>query len=608
MEAARYALKRTFGFSDFRPNQEEIVRGIVSGRDVFAVMPTGGGKSLCYQLPAKLLSGVTVVISPLISLMKDQVDAAEANGIEAACLNSAMTLGGRRQTYRRLERGRLELLYLAPERLVLGDFLEDLASSRVSLFAIDEAHCVSQWGHDFRPDYLALGQIKERLPQIPMAAFTATATAQVQRDVIERLGLVDPLVVRASFDRPNLFLEVKRKGKVVEQLLDFIAGKPGQSGIVYRTTRRSVEATARELSRRGINALPYHAGLSPDERRANQEAFKQDEVQVVVATIAFGMGIDKPNVRFVVHADLPKNLEGYYQEIGRAGRDGEPSHCLLLFSRADRQKIMYFLSDMQSTERNAALDSLETMIGYAASASCRRRQILDYFGEDLEADNCGNCDVCTSDVKTVNASTDARILLSAVARTNQRFGVKHVVGIVVGGRTRQILDLGHDRLPTYGRGRDKKRSYWERVIDELIAQGALEQIGGRYPVLAFTEEGLEVLRGGREFFMPEGALEKKASGGKKERKTRKAARKSPSPVVDEDLYDRLRELRMRLAKRRHVAPYVIFHNRTLAELCERRPETMEELAEISGIGENKLRKYGKILLDELNEYEHKNKG
>ncbi len=597
MEAARYTLKRTFGFSEFRPNQEQIVRGIMSGRDIFAVMPTGGGKSLCYQLPAKLLSGVTVVISPLISLMKDQVDAAEANGIEAACLNSSMTLGARRQTYRRLERGRLELLYLAPERLVLGDFLEDLGARQLSLFAVDEAHCVSQWGHDFRPDYLALRQIKEHFPEVPMAAFTATATSEVQADVVERLGLIDPLVVRASFDRPNLFLEVKRKSNVAGQLLDFIADKPGQSGIVYRTTRKSVESTASELRKHGIDALPYHAGLAADQRRANQEAFKQDEVQVVVATIAFGMGIDKPNVRFVVHADLPKNLEGYYQEIGRAGRDGEASHCLLLFSRADRQKIMYFLSDMESQERDTALDNLETMIGYAAAADCRRKQILSYFGEDLNADNCGNCDICTSDVPRVNASADARILLSAVARSGQRFGVKHIVGIVVGGRTRQILDMGHDSLPTYGLGKGKKRAYWERVIDELITQGALEQLGGQYPVLAFTEEGVEILKSQRDFFMPEDAAEEKASRGKERGK--RTARKAPSPVVDEKLYDRLRKLRTRLAKKRHVAPYVIFHNRTLAELCEHRPTTMQELAEISGIGQAKLKKYGKLLLKEI---------
>jgi ATP-dependent DNA helicase RecQ len=602
MEAARYELKKTFGFTEFRPNQENIVRGITSGRDVFAVMPTGGGKSLCYQLPAKLLPGVTVVISPLISLMKDQVDAAEANGIEAACLNSSMTLGARRQTYKRLELGRLELLYLAPERLVLGDFLGELGRSQVALFAIDEAHCVSQWGHDFRPDYLALRQIKEHFPQVPMAAFTATATSQVQNDVIERLGLVDPLVVRASFDRPNLFLEVKRKENVGEQLRSFISKRPGQSGIVYRTTRKSVEATAADLRAHGIDARPYHAGLSFEERRSNQEAFKQDALQVVVATIAFGMGIDKPNVRFVIHADLPKNIEGYYQEIGRAGRDGESSHCLLLFSRADRQKIMYFFNDMEHEERNTALDNLETMIGYAASATCRRKQILSYFGEDLDADNCGNCDACLSDVKQVNASTDARVLLSAVARSGQRFGVKHVVGIVVGGRTRQILDLGHDQLPTYGMGKGKKRAYWERMVDELIAQGALEQVGGNYPVLAFTADGVEILKSQREFFMPAPAVEEK-SATRKSSSSRSS--RLPSAVVDEALYERLRSLRTRLAKSRRVAPYVIFHNRTLAEICETRPTSLTELANVAGIGDNKLKQYGKLLLEELENHERR---
>jgi ATP-dependent DNA helicase RecQ len=595
-------LSGVFGFREFRPNQEGIVRAVLDGRDVFAVMPTGGGKSLCYQLPARMRDGTAVVISPLISLMKDQVDAARANGLAAEFLNSTLAPPERRRVRDELARGAVELLYLAPERLALGGFLEELSDVPLSLFAVDEAHCISEWGHDFRPDYLGLSEIKRLFPRVPLAAFTATATPRVQAEVIDRLGLRSPFVVRASFNRPNLFLEVRRKEKVREQLLEFLGRRPGESGIVYRTTRKSVEATAAFLESAGVDARPYHAGLPDEQRRATQEAFKSDKLDVVVATIAFGMGIDKPNVRFVVHADLPRNVEGYYQEIGRAGRDGEAAHCLLLFSRADASRLLYFIDEIENPrERRAALDKLERMVEYAANPVCRRREILAYFGEEFPEEDCAGCDVCAGEYRRVRATDDARVLLSAIVRTGQRFGAKHVIEVVAGADTKRIRDFGHDRLKIFGAGGDKSRRHWGRVLDELLSRGALRQAGGRYPTLALTPEGAALLRGETEFQM----LERKRPG-------RPAAPGPATPVngrevrpaqSDADcnprLYERLRALRLRLADERGVAAFVILHNRTLREICRKLPTGRTQLAAITGIGEAKLERYGDVLLEEV---------
>ena len=388
-------LRTVFGFQTFRPDQESIVRNILSSRDVFAVMPTGGGKSLCYQLPAALMHGTVVVISPLISLMKDQVDAAVENGMQAAFMNSSMDADEVAEVYRMLKYSKIKLLYIAPERFAMPHFIERLKTASISLFAIDEAHCISEWGHDFRPDYLNLSRIPEMFPEVPVAAFTATATQKVQEDIIARLGLRRPHIVRASFNRPNLFYEVKPKSKVDAQILEFLRERPAESGIIYRTTRDSVMLTADFLKSKGIAALPYHAGLSAAERSRNQESFNKDEVQVMVATIAFGMGIDKSNVRFVIHADLPKNIDGYYQETGRAGRDGEPARCVLFFSRGDIPKIRYFINGItDDRERFIAIEKLNQTVGYASHNVCRRKQLLGFYGEDYSADNCGACDIC----------------------------------------------------------------------------------------------------------------------------------------------------------------------------------------------------------------------
>lgn len=490
-------LRTTFGFKEFRRHQKSIIKAILEQRDVFAVMPTGGGKSLCYQLPALLMSGTCIVISPLISLMQDQVKAAKDLGIKAEFLNSSVARSDAARIIREARAGRLNLLYLAPERMAIDGQLEFLAEINVALFAVDEAHCVSEWGHDFRPDYLNLRELTHKFPDVPLAAFTATATSQVQAEIIKKLGLRHPFAIRASFDRPNLFYRVVNKERRVErQIVSILKDRPPGPAIIYRTTRDSVEKTAAYLVGNGINALPYHAGLDAATRGEYQEKFNRDDVSVIVATIAFGMGIDKSNIRFVMHGDLPKNIESYYQETGRAGRDGAPAECVLFFRPADAAKILFFISQMQDErERRNADNKLRRMSGFASRYECRRRQLLDYFGEEYHRGNCGNCDVCTGSADFEDATTEARILLSAVARTGQRFGIGHVVDVVIGADTQRMRRLGHDQLKTYGRGRDKSKKYWRRLAHELITAGKLIRTSDRYPVLNISATGKDLLYG-----------------------------------------------------------------------------------------------------------------
>jgi len=597
------ALRRVFGFDSFRAEQEGIVRTILGGRDVFAVMPTGGGKSLCYQLPAHLLPGTCVVISPLISLMKDQVDAATATGLSAEFLNSSLSGPQRSAVIGRLAAGELDLLYVAPERFAMDSFLSRLAGAKLCLFAIDEAHCISEWGHDFRPDYLSLSRIVERFGDVPVAAFTATATARVQRDIIERLHLRDPLTVRASFDRPNLFYRVTRKDSLNRQVLSFLRKRPGEGGIVYRTTRNNVEATAEFLTNHGVQAVPYHAGLGAEVRKANQEAFNRDEVQVVVATIAFGMGIDKSNVRFVLHGDLPKNMEGYYQETGRAGRDGEPATCVLYFAPGDIPKIRYFLDQIaDDDERSIALRKLREMVRYATANACRRRQLLGYFGEEYARDNCGACDVCSGDVARTDATREAQILLSAIVRTGQRFGAGHVVDVVTGADTQKIRDFGHDGVKTYGAGKGKPKRVWRRIADDLLAQGCLALGDSRLPILKVTPKGFDVLFGRRTFETLQ--QREPAPAGRK----RKAARKANEGPIehDVDLFDALRGLRKRLAAEQNVPPYVVFSDRTLREMARDLPTTETQMHDIHGIGSVKLARYGNDFLEAIRKHTGEN--
>ncbi len=593
-------LRSVFGFESFRPNQEAIIASILGKKDVFAVMPTGGGKSLCYQLPALLMEGTAVVISPLISLMKDQVDAARENGIAALFMNSSLDQQEMADAYRKLKADQVKLLYIAPERFALPQFIDTLKSIRLSLFAIDEAHCISEWGHDFRPDYLSLSAIPTVFPSVPVAAFTATATEKVQNDIIQKIGLRAPHLVRASFNRPNLFYQVESKSDTHQQLLEFLGEHEGESGIIYRTTRDAVETTAAFLAANGIKALPYHAGLSAEKREKNQEAFNKDEAPVIVATIAFGMGIDKSNVRFVVHADLPKHIEAYYQETGRAGRDGEPAHCRLYFSRGDIPKIRYFIDRIADDhERTIAMEKLNQTIRFASHNVCRRKQLLSFFGEVYPEDNCNACDICTGSREQVDITVDAQIVMSAIARINERFGIGHVIDIVTGADTKRIKDLGHDSIKTFGAGKDKDKNHWRFIVNELLAQEHIRQDGDRYPVLKLTPKGTVVLKGSELVF---GLKREEKKTPDRKRKSADAAGK-----FDVALFDRLRAVRKRLAEDNHVPPYIVFSDKTLHEMSRRFPVTASELRQISGVGDVKLERYGEDFIKEIQGYAEKHR-
>jgi len=638
-------LKSIFGFTSFLPDQEDIIRNILDKRDVFAVLPTGGGKSLCYQLPAKMLGGTAVVISPLISLMKDQVDAVQENGIEAAYFNSSLGSGEKSEVYRGLRNGALDLLYIAPERFVMPHFIEEIKGLSISLFAIDEAHCISEWGHDFRPDYLSLEGITALFPHTPVAAFTATATPQVQDDIIAKLGLRSPFMVRASFNRPNLFYRVEAKKKVEQQVLDYILAHAGDSGIVYRTTRDSVVKTADFLERNGVHALPYHAGMRSEDRKRNQDAFNRDEVEVMVATIAFGMGIDKSNVRFVIHGDLPKNIEGYYQETGRAGRDGEKADCVLYFGRGDIPKLKYFIDKITDTgQRETATEKLYTMVRYASHNVCRRRYLLEYFGESYPEQNCGACDVCAGEADKIDITREARILLSAMLQTGQRFGIRYMVDFVIGVDTSRIRERGHNTLEVFGAGSIHDRQYWHFLVNELLMQEVIRREGEEYPVLKLTRRGMEILHGERRIAALKGMeIKTKRQGGKigVSRFGRDAySRASPSSALipashvqpasrgssypdtgngpdtnsspgalapyDGGLFEILRSLRKKLAQVQGVPPYIVFSDKTLHEMCRHFPTTPAQMKKINGVGETKLKRYGTNFTQVIAAYVKKN--
>jgi ATP-dependent DNA helicase RecQ len=587
-------LKEVFGFNDFRPNQEIIIKNILAKRDVVAVMPTGGGKSLCYQLPARIMDGTVVVISPLISLMKDQVDAARENNIAAAFLNSSLSAPEMADVYSRLRNNNLHLLYIAPERLASAGFLDTLKTIPIALFAIDEAHCISEWGHDFRPDYLGLSCLKKTFPEVPVAAFTATATLKVQEDIVGKTGLTAPFVLRASFDRKNLFYHVIEKEDVSAQVLGHISKHRDVPGIVYRTTRKSVIALTEYLASHGIRAAAYHAGMDQEERTSNQEAFNRDEVTVIVATIAFGMGIDKSNVRFVIHADLPKNIESYYQETGRAGRDGEDADCVFFFGSSDIPKIRWFIDKIEDEqERGVALAKLNDMVKYATHNRCRRKTLLGYFGEDYPAPSCEHCDICTGVHEETDISSDARILMSAILRTGERFGAVHVIDLVTGADTKRIRQYGHDTLKTFGAGQDKPDKHWKFIVNELLSQEALIREGNQYPVLKLTEKGKAILFGNEERIF---ALKRKESAAIKTDKL------IPTETPDEALFNLLRSLRQGIAREHSVPPYIIFSDKTLKEMAARYPQNEAELKAITGVGEMKFRNYGNLFLKEIREY------
>lgn len=583
------SLQRLFGFSAFRPGQLDTIRATLSGRDAFAVMPTGGGKSLCYQLPARILGGTCLVISPLIALMKDQVDSANQNGLSAACLNSSLTEQELRDSFRRLVSGDLDLLYISPERFAIDSFLSTLKRAPITSVAIDEAHCVSEWGHDFRPDYLALSRIVREFPGIPVAAFTATATQRVQNDIVERLCLRNPVMVRASFNRPNLFYEVRPKLDVKNQILAFTKDRSGIQGIVYRTTRDAVEETAEFLEVHGVKARAYHAGLDDNTRRYHQDLFNNDEIEVIVATIAFGMGIDKSNIRYVVHGDLPKNMESYYQETGRAGRDGAPAHCLLLFGWGDIPRIRYFIDQVTDSRENLRLrGALNAMVDFSQGSVCRRRTILSYFGESFSDETCGACDICTGQREEIDATRHAQMLLSAVVRTGQRFGMAHVIDIVRGADTKKIRSFGHDRLPTWGVGKDFPKTYWKELAGELMRRDLLSLTDERYPLLRVSTGGADVLSGKSSVTLTRRKTSKKSS--------------SSSHDATQALFDHLRGVRKRIAVKRGIPPYIVANDRTLLDLARVRPSNLSQLLCVQGIGERKAAQYGKVFLAAIEEF------
>ncbi|MEM6912104.1 MAG: DNA helicase RecQ [Verrucomicrobiota bacterium] len=594
-------LQRVFGFAGFRAHQREIVEALHTGRDVFAVMPTGAGKSLCYQLPALLTEGTAVVVSPLIALMKDQVDAARRNGIRADYVNSTLEPEERRAVAQRYQQGALDLLYLAPERLLMEGFLERLRAcplGQPAFFAIDEAHCISEWGHDFRKDYLGLDQLRASFPETPIAAFTATATEKVGGDIERRLQLRDPFAVRASFNRPNLYYEVRPKKRVRQQVADFVAKRRGQSGIVYRATRKEVEATAEELATQGIACTAYHAGL-PDERRAQaQEAFLRGEAEVVVATIAFGMGIDKPDVRFVVHGDLPKNLESYYQETGRAGRDGDPAHCTLFYGRQDAMMQTRFLDEIEEEEeRDAARKRLRAMERFAQSTSCRRKALLSYFDEELQGE-CTGCDCCSGDYEEIDATRDAQIVLSAIARTGQRFGGGHVTDIVIGKETPKVRDFGHADLKTFGMGRDRPKGFWLQVIESLLSAGRLETGGMRGAILQLNEGSWDLLKDRQTFSRKVRKDQEDSSFVKKRSRNAGGEVETKNP----ELFERLRAWRREQALAEDVPPYVIASDRMFREVCGELPQGLKVLRDLSGFGDRKVTLYGEQIIALVREF------
>ena len=585
-------LKKYFGFSSFRPLQREIISDSLAGKDVFAVLPTGGGKSLCFQLPALVRSGLTVVISPLIALMKDQVDALQAAGVAATFLNSSLATGESRPRLRGLHNGEYRLLYVAPERLMLSGFLEDLKKWNVALFAIDEAHCISEWGHDFRPEYRQLRTLRGIFPNVPMMGLTATATERVRDDIVAQLHLKDPARYVASFNRPNLIYRVAAKAGAYDQILSYIRSRPKESGIIYCQARKTTEDIARKLSEDGVSALPYHAGMENGDRSSNQEKFLRDEVRVVCATIAFGMGINKPNVRFVIHYDLPKNIEGYYQETGRAGRDGLPGECLLLFSPGDRVRQMRFIDEKPDPrERDIARAQLEQMIHYAEVANCRREFLLGYFGEQFEETPCAACDNCMAPRSLWDGTVSAQKFLSCVYRIREKsgfnVGIQHVVEVLRGADTDKIRKFGHEKLSTYNIGSEHSRPEWSTIGRELVRLGFLHQNAEKYNIVELTEAGRAALKSRQKVM-----LTKAVAAGPAEHRVGEIA-------CDEALFEKFRALRKRLADERSVPPYVIFADTTLRLMARQYPVNEQELSRVSGIGEKKMREFGQIFLREI---------
>ena len=592
---SRSILKEVFGYDSFRPPQEEIVEHVGAGGDAFVLLPTGGGKSLCYQIPALVREGAGLVVSPLIALMDDQVSALRENGVRAAAIHSGLDGKTSWRNERELEEGRLDVVYVAPERVLSDRFQEVLKRSKLSVIAIDEAHCVSQWGHDFRPEYVQLGVLADLFPDVPRMALTATADGPTRREIVDKLRLSGARTFTRSFNRPNIRLRIGVKDEPRKQLLRFLREEhQGDSGIVYRLSRAEVEKTAEWLAKEGVRALPYHAGMPAERRRRNQEVFLREDGVVMVATIAFGMGIDKPDVRFVAHLDLPKSVEAYVQETGRAGRDGLPSDAWMVYGFQDIAMMRSMIQGSEAPEerKRVELQKLNSLLGLCETATCRRQALLSYFGEQLP-EPCGNCDTCLEPVQTFDGIEAAQKALSAVARTRETFGVAHAIDVLTGNLTDKIRLNGHDKLPTFGVGKDIGKSAWNAIFRQLAAQDLVGVDMERYGRLHLTERSWEVLRGQRPVQLRTEAM----------REAKKEKRKVSAILgagIDPLLLKELKLLRTELAREQGVPPYVVFGDRTLQEMASQHPRTELEFSQLFGVGATKAKRYGPKFLELLN--------
>ncbi|MFV8407413.1 ATP-dependent DNA helicase RecQ [Vibrio harveyi] len=587
-------LEDVFGYQEFRDGQQLVIDAAVEGRDSLVILPTGGGKSLCYQIPALVRSGITLVISPLISLMKDQVDQLKANGVAAECINSTMPREELLSVYNRMHTGHLKLVYVSPERVLMRDFIERLENLPLSMIAVDEAHCISQWGHDFRPEYAALGQLKQQFSHVPFMALTATADDATRRDILERLQLNNPEVYLGSFDRPNIRYNLVEKHKPVSQIVRYLETQKGNCGIIYCGSRKKVEMVTEKLCNNHIRAAGYHAGMDADERAYVQEAFQRDDIQIVVATVAFGMGINKPNVRFVVHFDIPRNIESYYQETGRAGRDSLPAEAMMLYDPADISWLRRMLDEKDDgPQKQVETHKLNAMSAFAEAQTCRRQVLLNYFGEYREKP-CGNCDICLDPPKHFDATEEARKALSCVYRVNQSFGMGYVVEVLRGMQNIRVRENGHDKISTYAIGRDHSHDYWVSIFRQLIHKGLLFQNITRNSTLQLTEEARPLLRGDVTLELAVPRLDTAARAAKSDKLT--------SKNYDKKLFAKLRKLRKSIADEDGLPPYVVFSDATLIDMAEILPTSYGEMLAVSGVGQRKLEKYADPFLDLIQEH------